>query len=79
MATFFVDFQKSKAKPTLFLGGNCFLIASTISENSLQQMLLSVLVDSSIKPHSNRSYDLCSTRFGMVFHAIRGKMNSKMR
>jgi hypothetical protein len=77
MASFFIDFQKSKAKPTLFIDPN--LIPSTIGENSLQQMLLSMRVDSGTRPHSNGFHNRCSSRFDIVLHAICGKTNSKMR
>jgi len=43
IANFFVDVHPSKAKLTLFLDGNCFLIVSTDNEYSLQQRLLRVL------------------------------------
>jgi len=46
MANLFVDFHVSKAKPRLFLTAIVFLIASTVSEYSLQKMLLRVLLDS---------------------------------
>ena len=41
----FVDVHPSKAKVALFLDGNCFLIASTVSVYFLQQILLRVLAD----------------------------------
>ena len=45
MAKLFVDVHPSNAKLTLFCDGNYFLIASTVSAYSVQQMLLSVVAD----------------------------------
>jgi len=43
IAHLYVDVHLPDAKLNLLLLGNCFLIASTVSENSLQQMLIRVL------------------------------------
>jgi hypothetical protein len=45
VANLFVDVHLSKAKLIFFLECNCFLIASSASVYSLQQMLLRVLAD----------------------------------
>jgi len=47
MANLFVAIHPSKPKLTLFVIGNCVLIASTVSEYSLRQMLLRELADGS--------------------------------
>jgi len=70
MANLFVDVHPSKAKFTLFLDGNCFLIASTVSEYSLQQMLLWVLADGSTSLLHNTLYDRRSSRFDIALHGI---------
>jgi len=41
IANLFLDVHQSKAKLSIFLDGNCFVIASTVSVYFLQQMLLS--------------------------------------
>jgi len=58
----FVDVHPSKAKLTLFLDGNCFLIASTVSEYSLRQRLLRVLADGSISSLRNAFHDRRGSR-----------------
>jgi len=70
IANAFVEVQPSKAKLTLFLDGNCFLIASTVSEYSLRQMLLRVLADGSTSSLRNALYDRRSSRFDIVFHGL---------
>jgi len=45
MDNLFVDVHLSEAQLTLFLDGNCYLIASTVSVYSLPQMFLIVLAD----------------------------------
>jgi hypothetical protein len=39
MANLFVDVNPFKAKLTLFVDASCFLIASTVGEYSLRQIL----------------------------------------
>jgi len=70
IATLFIDGHLSKAKLTLFLDGNCFLIASTVSVYSIWKMLLRVLADASINSHSNGLHDHYSSRFDIGFHGI---------
>jgi len=60
MVNLFVDVHPSKAKLTLFRNGNCFLIASIVSEYSLRQMLLRVVADGSTRSSRNALYDLRS-------------------
>jgi len=75
IANLFVEVHPSKAKLTLFLVGNCFLIASTVSENSLQRMLLRVLADGSPSSLRNALYDRRSSRFDIAFHGIWAETN----
>jgi hypothetical protein len=49
IANLFVDIPPSKAKLTLFLDNNCFLIASTVCVSSLWKMVLRVLVEGNTK------------------------------
>jgi len=56
IANLFLDVPLSKAKFTLFLDGNCFLIASTGSVYSLQQILLRVLADGDTNSLRNALY-----------------------
>jgi len=70
IANLFVDVHPSKAKQTLFLVGNCFLIASTVSEYSLRKMLLRVLDDGSTSSLRNALYNRRSSRFDIAFHGI---------
>ena len=56
-AHLFVDVHLSKAKLTLPLNGNCFLIASTVGVYSLRHILLRVLVNSNTNPCRNALYD----------------------
>jgi len=64
----FVDIHPSKAKLTIFLDSNCFLIASTVSEYSLWQLLLRVLADGSTSQPRNALNDHCSSRFDLAHH-----------
>jgi len=70
MASLLVDVHPSKAKLRLLSDGNCFLIASTVSAYSLQQMLLRVEADGSTKSSRNALYDRCSSGFDIAFHGI---------
>jgi len=70
IANLFVEVPSSNAKLTLFLVGNCFLIAFTVSEYSLRQMLLRVLADGSTSSLRNVLYDRRSSRFDIAFHGI---------
>jgi len=70
MARLFVDVHPSKAKLTLCRDGNCFLIASTVSGYSLQQILLRVVADGSTRSLRIASYDGRSSRFGIAFRGI---------
>jgi hypothetical protein len=47
MANLIIDVHQFKAELTFVLDSNCLLIASTVSEHSLRQILLSVLMGSS--------------------------------
>jgi hypothetical protein len=66
----FVDIHPSKAKLTLFLDGNCFLIASTVSEDSLRQRLLRVLADGTTSSLRNALYDGRSSMFEIAFQGM---------
>jgi len=79
IANLFVEVHPSKAKLTLFLVGNCFLIASTVSEYSLRQMLLRVLADGSTSLLRNALYDRRSSRFDIAFHGIWAETNPNIR
>jgi len=70
MEHFFVDVHLSKAEQTVFLDVNCFLIASTFSEDSLWQILLRVLGDGSSCLLCNALYARYSFRFDIVFDGI---------
>jgi len=70
ISNLFVDVHPSNAKLTLFLEGNCFLIASTLSEYSLWQMLLRVLVDGSTSLPRNALNEHLSSRFDIAFHGM---------
>jgi len=79
IANLFVDVCLSKAKLTLFLDGNVFLIAITVSVYSLQDVLFSVLPDSSANTLCNAYYDCQISWFDIVFHRIWAKTNPDMR
>jgi len=79
MANLFVDVHPSKAKLTLFRNGNCFLIASTVSADSLRQMLLRVVADGSTRSSRNALYDRPSSRFDIAFQGICAETNPNMR
>jgi hypothetical protein len=79
MASLFVDVHLSKAKLTLFLDGNCFLIASTVSVYSLRQILLRVLADGNTNSRHNALYDRHSSRFDIAFHGICAETKRNMR
>jgi len=79
MASLFVDVHPSKAKLTLFRSGNCFLIGSTVSACSLQQMLLRVEADGRTGSPHNALYDRCSSRFDIAFHEMCAETNPNMR
>jgi hypothetical protein len=79
IANLFVDVNPSKAKLTLFLDGNCFLIASTVSGYSLRQILLRVLADGNPKLLCKALYEHRSSWFDIVFHGISGETKPNMR
>jgi len=79
IANVFVEVHPSKAKLTLFLVGNCILIASTVSEYSLRQMLLKVLADGSTSSLRNALYDHRSSRFDIGFHGIWAETHPNIR
>jgi len=70
MASWSVDVHLSKAKLTLFLNYNCSLIASNVSDHSLQQMLIRVLLDGSMSLLPDAAYNHHSSSFDIVFHGI---------
>jgi hypothetical protein len=57
IANLIVDVHLSKAKQTLFVDGDCFLIASTVSVYSLRHILLRVLADGNTNSLCNAFYD----------------------
>lgn len=79
MASMCVDGHPSKAKVTLFCNRNCFLIACMVGADSLRQMLLRVVVESSTKSLCNASYHHCSSKFGIEFHGIWAETNPNVR
>jgi hypothetical protein len=78
IATLFVDVHPSNAKLTLFVDGNCFSIASTVSVNSVQQILLRVLVDGNTNSLRNALYDHHCSRFDIAFLGIYAKTKPNM-
>jgi hypothetical protein len=70
IAILFGDVHPSKAKLTLFVHGNCFLIASTVSVYSLWQILLRVLADGNTNVLRDALYDRRSSRFDIAFQGI---------
>jgi len=79
MASLFIDVHLSKANLTLFLDGNCFLIASTVSEYSLRQMMLRVLADGSTSLLCNAFCDSRSSRFNIAFQGIWAETDPNLR
>jgi hypothetical protein len=79
IANLFVDVHPSKAKLTLFVDSNCFLIASTVSVCSLRQILLRVLADGNTDSLRNAWYDRRSSRFDIAFHGICAEIKPNMR
>jgi len=79
MASLFVDVHPSKAKQTLFRIRNCFLIASTVSAYSIQQMLLRVVADGRTRSSRNAFNNRGNSRFDIVFHGICAETNPNMR
>jgi len=70
MVSLFIDVHPSNAKLTLFCDSNGFFIASKVSDYSLQQILLRVMVDSSTGPLCNAVYDRYSQRVDIAFCGI---------
>jgi len=70
IAKLFVVIHLSKVKLTLFLDGNCFLIASTDSVYTILQMLLSLLEDGCTNMLRNALYDHCRLMFDLALHGI---------
>jgi len=79
MANLFINVHLSKAKLPLFRDGNYFLIASTFSAYSPQQMLLRFGADSSNRSSRNTLYDRRSSRFDIAFHGMSAETNPNMR
>jgi len=78
MVSLLVDVHSSKAKQTSFDDGNCFVIASTVSVYSLQQMWLRVVADGSTRSLLNASYDRRSLGFDTARQGISADTNSNM-
>jgi len=55
---------RPKSKESLFLAGNCLLIASTVSVYSLRQILLRVLADCNTNSPGNALHERRSVRAG---------------
>jgi hypothetical protein len=70
IANLFVDIHPLIAKLTLFLDGNCFIIASTLREYSLRQSLLKVMADGITSLLRNALYDRRSSRFEIGFQGM---------
>jgi len=70
IANLFVDVHPSKGDQTLFHDGNFFLIASTVGNYALQQMLLRVLADGSTSLLCNALYDIHSSRLEIAVHRL---------
>jgi len=49
MANLFIEYHSSNPKHNSFRNGNCFIIASTLNEYSLQEMLLKVVAEVSTR------------------------------
>ena len=79
LASLFIDVHPSKAKLTLFCIGNRFLITSTVSAYTLQQMLLTIVADGRTRSSGNVLYHSRSSRFDIAFHGICAETNSNMR
>jgi len=79
IANLFVDVHLSRAKLTLFVDGNCFLVASTVSVYSLRQISLRVLADGNTDWLHNALYDHCSWKFDIAFHGICAETKPNMR
>jgi len=75
MASLRIDVLPSEAKLTLFCDGNCFLIESTVSAQSLRQMLLMFLEDGPTRSSRNALYDRRSSRLDISFHEIWAEPN----
>jgi len=79
MAILIVDVHPSKAKLTLFLDGDCFLIASTVSAYSIPGMMVTGLAVSTTHSLQNALYDCRSSMFDIAYHGIGAKGNHNMR
>jgi hypothetical protein len=79
IANLFVDLHLSKAKLTLFLVGNCFLIGSTVSVYSFHHILLRVLADGNTNSLRNALYDRHSSRFDIALHGMCCETKPNMR
>jgi len=79
LANVLVDVYLLQVNLTLFLNANCILIASTVSEYTLQLMLLRVLVKGSTSSLHNPLYVRCSSRFDIAFHGVKAEINPNMR
>jgi len=79
MANFFMNGHTFKAKLTLILDGNWFLIASTVSVYSLWWTLFSVLADGSTNLLHNPLSEHCSLRCDFALHGPWAETNRNMR
>ena len=70
IADLVLNVHLSKAQLTSFLDCNFFLNASTVSEYSLPQMLLSKLTDDSTNSLCNGLYNGHRSRFRIGLHGI---------
>ena len=79
MASVFVDVHLPKAKLTLFCDSNCFLIASTVSQYTLQQMLLRLVAGGRTSSLQYVVYDRQRSRFDIAFREISAETHANMR
>jgi len=79
VTSLFIDSQPAKANPTWFIDVNCFMIAYTVSQYMLWQMLLRVLEGGRTSLLRNALYDYPSARFDIVFHGSWAETNSNLR
>jgi len=70
MASLLGHVHLCRAELNLFHNGNGFLIASTVSAYSLQQMLLMVGADNSTRSARKALFDRRSSRFDKAFHGM---------
>jgi len=75
MGNLFINVHPSNPELSSFHDGNCLLIASTVTPDSLRHMFLSVVASGRTRSSRKALYDCFTCTFHIAFHGIWAKQN----